>query len=419
MSNAIDASLLCSHAFARCLSGCLAVGALAVTGSIALLSLAWRRYNLPLPFPRGPQSRADNSPAFDTVDGRAPRAEVVHQFYAVPGPDVKFIQLSQGKVRYILRGPANGNGSPGAAGEDSDPGQSHSLASASSSSIGIGGDKRTVVVLVHGFSIAADIWKQQADHLVAAGYTVLSFDNYGRGWSDAPDNVAYDARLYVAQIAELLFALGIHGPIDLIGVSMGGAIVTEFAAKYPSRVRKLGLVCPAGLPMPIAGSSPFAASLAWPVFGAMLFKRMIPSMQARGAAAQWEGDAASPAYESWGAFAAQNIREHPGFVRTLHRTVIEFPMFNQTPNYARLVAQGTAARTLIIWGEKDGLTPYANAAKLHAALPGSQLVTIVGAKHNMLIERAQPISETIQAWIEGKQLPERVNRSVHEGLEGQ
>lgn len=403
------------------------VGALAVTGSIALLSLAWRRYNLPLPFPRGSQSRSDSSPPFATADGRAPRAEVVNQFYAVPSEDVKFIQLSQGKVRYMLRGPqasnGNGNGSPGAAaaGEsDVDPGQQgHSLASASSSSLGLLADKRPVVVLVHGFSIAADIWKQQTDHLVAAGYTVLSFDNYGRGWSDAPDNVSYDARLYVGQIAELLCALNICGPIDLIGVSMGGAIVTEFAAKYPQRVRKLGLVCPAGLPMPIAGSSPFAASLAWPIIGPLLFKRMLPSMQARGAAAQWEGDASTPAYESWGAFAAQNVREHPGFVRTLHRTVVEFPMFTQSANYARLVAQGIPARTLIIWGEHDGLTPYANAAKLQALLPGSQLVTVVNAKHNMLIERAQPISETIQAWLEGKQLPARVNRSVNEGLEGQ
>lgn len=95
------------------------------------------------------------------------------------------------------------------------------------------------VVMIHGFSIACDIWKQQFDYLFSKGFNVLTLDNYGRGWSDALD-ITLDDTVYVGQIAELLFSLSIPCPIDLLGVSMGGAIVTTFTATYPEKVARLG-----------------------------------------------------------------------------------------------------------------------------------------------------------------------------------
>jgi pimeloyl-ACP methyl ester carboxylesterase len=326
---------------------------------------------------------------------------VAHHFYT---PDqFRFIRLSQGRVRYILRGgdSATTTSSGGAGSMDS---------TSTTSPIA----PRPVVVLVHGFSIAADIWKQQADHLVSRGFTVLSFDNYGRGWSDAPDpsTTAFDSRLYVGQLAELLFALDIRGPVDLCGVSMGGSIATHFAAAYPAKVRRLCLVCPAGLP--IGPSATFSGLMALPVLGALAFKRAVAHMQARGAAAQWE-QSDSAAYHAWHAYAAQNVAAHPGFVRTLHRTVVEYPLDRDRPAYA-LLAQNPRLPVLLIWGERDGLTPYRNAGVLRDLLPGSQLVTVVGAKHNMLIERAQPIAEVMAAWIADSdaRMPERVHTTLHD-----
>jgi pimeloyl-ACP methyl ester carboxylesterase len=251
--------------------------------------------------------------------------------------------------------------------------------------------------LVHGFSIAADIWKQQSDALVKAGRTVLCFDNYGRGWSDAPATDATDwgEALYVGQLAELLFALRIAQPIDLVGVSMGGAIVSAFTAIHPSAVRRLVLVCPAGLHVVTPPSVKRMLSLPFGI-GEWMFRRAAEQMQARGAAAQWE-DKTSDAYRAWGLFAQQNIRTHPAFLRTLHQTVLRFPMADQRHNFQTLARRGIKLPVLILWGERDGLTPYANAAELREILAPNeaQLLTIVDAKHNMLIERPKTINEAL------------------------
>lgn len=57
--------------------------------------------------------------------------------------------------------------------------------------------------------------------LVDEGFHVITYDNYGNGWSDAPDAI-YNHALYVSQLAELLLALNISRPIHLVGQSLGG-----------------------------------------------------------------------------------------------------------------------------------------------------------------------------------------------------
>lgn len=308
--------------------GCVAV---LTGGVIALATLtALQCYQ---PFRRGRRRRSSLSTPFEDEDTIS--SKVRSQFYK--NDEFQFINLSQGRVRYFLRRPSS------------------SLPATPSSST-------RVVVLVHGFSIASDIWKQQSDYLVEHGFTVLSFDNYGRGWSDAPD-IRLDEDVYVGQIAELLFALGITTPIDLFGVSMGGAIVASFAARYPHAVRRLCMVCPAGLP--IATPAAMGDLMKLPLIGPYLFKSIIPHMQDRGAAAQWEVKG-SDTYEAWGKFASQNMKDHSGFVRTLYRTVTDYPMTNQLHNF-EILARQTEMKKLILWGEKvrTTATPHTTTTTHH------------------------------------------------------
>src|SRR3954453_815233 len=119
----------------------------------------------------------------------------------------KFVQLSQGVTHYDVSGPDTGR----------------------------------TIVLVHGFSVPLYIWDSTAAALSAAGYRVVRYDEYGRGWSDRPD-VAYNADLYDHQLGELLDSLHIAEPIDLAGVSMGGFVTGTFAGRHPKRVHTLTLV---------------------------------------------------------------------------------------------------------------------------------------------------------------------------------
>ncbi|HEX9077575.1 MAG TPA: alpha/beta fold hydrolase, partial [Anaerolineae bacterium] len=125
---------------------------------------------------------------------------------ALPG---QFVALPDGVVHYELAGPAGG----------------------------------PVVVLVPGISVPYTTWDANVPALANAGLRVLRFDLYGRGYSDRPD-VVYDADLFDRQIVNLLAALGLSEPVSLVGLSMGGAVVTHFAAQHPERVRRLVLIDP-------------------------------------------------------------------------------------------------------------------------------------------------------------------------------
>lgn len=133
-----------------------------------------------------------------------------------------------------------------------------------------GKDSERTIVLVHGFSVPYYLWDQNFNALVAAGFRVLRYDLYGRGYSDRPD-VVYDPELFDRQLVELLAALKIQQPVDLVGGSMGGSIVITFADRHPGQVRSISLLDPAyltgrKLPFPIraplAGEYMMAVTLA-------------------------------------------------------------------------------------------------------------------------------------------------------------
>jgi pimeloyl-ACP methyl ester carboxylesterase len=100
-----------------------------------------------------------------------------------------------------------------------------------------------VVVLVHGATIPMWTWDKQIPALTKAGFRVLNYDQFGRGYSDRPD-VTYDQELYLRQLRELTDKLGLTKPFDLIGLSLGGATAVNFTARYPDRVDKLILISP-------------------------------------------------------------------------------------------------------------------------------------------------------------------------------
>ncbi len=85
-----------------------------------------------------------------------------------------------------------------------------------------------VVVLLHGFFNAYFVWDNTFDALAQADLRVLRYDLYGRGYSDRP-NTQYDRDLFDRQLVNLLAALDVTRPVDLVGPSMG--------ERLPSRSR--------------------------------------------------------------------------------------------------------------------------------------------------------------------------------------
>lgn len=67
------------------------------------------------------------------------------------------------------------------------------------------------------------MWKDIVPKLKAAGFRVMVYDLYGRGYSDAPI-VIHDVALYVSQISFILNSKPEWQTFNIAGMSLGGPI---------------------------------------------------------------------------------------------------------------------------------------------------------------------------------------------------
>jgi pimeloyl-ACP methyl ester carboxylesterase len=96
------------------------------------------------------------------------------------------------------------------------------------------------LVLAHEFSGGYKTWQPQVDALQTE-HRVLVYNNRGYPPSTVPDDpAAYSQEHSIEDLRQLLAHVGVERPV-LIGFSMGGSIVLNFALAYPEHVRGLVL----------------------------------------------------------------------------------------------------------------------------------------------------------------------------------
>ncbi len=125
-----------------------------------------------------------------------------------------------------------------------------------------------IIVAVHGLTTPAVVWDDIVPALTAQGFRVLRYDLYGRGFSDTP-NGPQTVGFFVTQLHELLNDQSVTTPITLIGYSMGGSIVTAFAAQHSDQVSRLILLASAGVEQTTTWFDRVCRDV--PVFGDWLF----------------------------------------------------------------------------------------------------------------------------------------------------
>lgn len=109
-----------------------------------------------------------------------------------------------------------------------------------------------LVLLLHGFPQTSFQWRHQMAALAAAGHRAVAFDQRGYSAGARPDGVEhYRLDHLVADVLAVADQLGAH-QVDLVGHDWGGAVAWSVAARYPQRVRTLGVV---SMPHPAAFAS--------------------------------------------------------------------------------------------------------------------------------------------------------------------
>jgi len=265
------------------------------------------------------------------------------------GEAFAFMELPDGIVHYSLTGPADG----------------------------------PVVVLIHGFALPSFVWDGYIQPLNAAGYRVLTYDTFGRGFSDRP-NGPYDEALMDRQLMGLLNGLKLTQPVDLVGYSMGGAIATIFTANHPAQVRSLSLIAPAGLNVTLGSMSdwltkPLIGDWIVRLFGLHLFHEH---------AANESRKAPNPTR-----FLASFDRQMDwrGFGDALLSTMRHYPLNNAADAYRKAGQEDQPV--YVIWGEADETVPYRDAARQIAQLmPRAQIASYRNIGHEITYAHAPLVS---------------------------
>lgn len=245
------------------------------------------------------------------------------------------------------------------------------------------------VVLVHGFSTPIYGYDKTFELLTNAGFRVLRYDLFGRGYSDRP-KVTYDPALFEGQLRELVEELGIRKPFALMGWSMGAIVASEYAKQHPDDVEKLILLDPAGLPIQLA----FAARLVQtPIIGDYLFRIVGDAVNIAGCDENFYEPEKFPEFKEQ--FLPQ--LEYKGYKRALLSSLRNMPMGNNRETYR---AVGNHDRpVLVIWGTEDDITPYRNHAELLELMPNAELLSVEGSGHGPHYETPEAVNPTLLEFV--------------------
>jgi len=227
-----------------------------------------------------------------------------------------------------------------------------------------------VVVLVHGFSVPSYLWDPTFAALSEAGYRVLRFDLYGRGHSDRPD-VDYTLGFFSTQLEQLTDALGLTLPFNLVGLSMGGPIVTLFSNQHPDRVKRLILIDP----MVFMPTKEDISPLNLPLIGEYLANvYLIPRL----AAGQTDDFQNRYRYPDWEKRFREQMQYH-GFRHAILSTVRHLPQADSLDEYRKLGLRNVPVK--IFWGRQDQTIPLEHSGKLLEFVPQAKLSIIEDAGH--------------------------------------
>ena len=277
---------------------------------------------------------------------------------SLPG---QFVKLSLGVVHYELAGPENA----------------------------------PTIVLVHGFSVPYYIWDRTFAALTQAGFRVLRYDLYGRGFSDRPEK-DYNLDLYDSQLEELLPALNIQGPIDLVGLSMGGPIVASYANHHPDQVRSLILIDPEVAPVSIRQIFP----LNLPLIGEYFMTVFVASVQLP---KSQSSDFYRPdKFPDWEAMFRVQL-QYKGFRRAILSSIRFMPSMDAAAEYSAVGKQNMPV--LLIWGREDKTVSAADIQQLKELIPGIEYHIIEAAGHIPQYERPEVVNPLLVNFLNGLKIP--------------
>ncbi|MEQ1603236.1 MAG: alpha/beta hydrolase [Pyrinomonadaceae bacterium] len=240
------------------------------------------------------------------------------------------------------------------------------------------------LVLVPGF--ASGMWSWFGQGVLGENFRLVEFDPSGIGRSRAKTaNQSLDS--FTNDLLGLLDELQLER-VHLLGTSFGGFVATEFALRFPERVKKLILACTtAGGPEHVSPDVEILRSFTRnPEFtlGEQIRRFFRPAFTEKFNAEHAE------IVEEVCQLREENVVNEETYVTQL-RTAFSFDVS------ARL--SEIEHETLVLTGDSDNLVPMQNSENLASKIPNATLKIIKNGSHMIFVENAAEFNELVDRFL--------------------
>ncbi|MBB2910283.1 3-oxoadipate enol-lactonase/4-carboxymuconolactone decarboxylase [Streptosporangium becharense] len=234
-----------------------------------------------------------------------------------------------------------------------------------------GPERGEPLVLGPSLGTSARVWEPQLAAL-ARTFRVIRFDLPGHGGSPPADvRTVDDLAGLVLELADALSLESFH----YAGVSLGGAIGATLAARRPTRLRSLAMLC---------SSARFGEPQAWRERAGLVRDRGTgPLLEAT--ARRWF---AGPADR---ALLDDLAGADPAGYAACCDALAGYDLRDRLADIA--------VPTLVVAGRDDPATPPAHARRLADGIPGATLVEVAAAAHLANVDRPEPVTAALLAHL--------------------
>jgi pimeloyl-ACP methyl ester carboxylesterase len=236
------------------------------------------------------------------------------------------------------------------------------------------------VLLIHSMGIDSTMWREQFRAL-ADRYTCIAIDCRGHGDS------SYNARFTVAGVAAdhkaLLDELGVE-TCHVVGLAMGGPIALSFAAQWPSAVRSL-VIADGFADMREVGGARIPE-----------WSKTIRST----AMADFGRTYADSRLMKWAPAGAHDELAR-SIAKVLPETYIDVMKAIFEIDFRDELAT-VRVPTLVLWGERDEVTPIEHSRQIANGIPGAVLKTIPDAGHIANIDQPEAFNRHLGEFLDSQ-----------------
>jgi poly(3-hydroxyalkanoate) depolymerase len=248
--------------------------------------------------------------------------------------------------------------------------------------VGVRAAKRGAPPLLIFNGIGANL--ELLEPFVAAlqGVEVVAFDVPGIGGSPTP-RLPYRLASLVRMADRMLRELGYHGPVDVLGLSWGGAAAQQFARNFPARCRRLVL----------AGASPgmLAVPGRWRVLRKLIDpRRYVDPLYLQRVGGQIYGGAYRHRPDL--------LREHGRRTKPPRGRGYLFQLLALIGWTSLWWLPSLRQPTLVMTGRDDPIVPPMNGHILAALMPNASL-RLVDDGHLFLLSQPEETAPVIQAFL--------------------